>query len=74
MTKPPIELSPLFSTILTMRESVGVPEEVSAKRPMIERKRIPIAKVQFRLENGMRTTIIDGEITDICHFLQHQLD
>ena len=55
--------------ILTMRESVGVPEDVSAKSPMIERKRIPIAKVQFRFENGMRTTIIDGEIIDICHFL-----
>ena len=55
-------------TILTMRERVGVPEEVLAKMPMIERKRIPMAKMQFRLENGMRTTIIDGAITDICHF------
>ena len=49
-----------------MRESVGVPEEVFAKIPIVERNRIPIANVQFRFENGMRTTIIDGEIIDIC--------
>ena len=29
---------------------------------MIDRKRIPMAKVRLRLENGMRMTIIDGEI------------
>ena len=48
--------------ILTMRESVGVPEDVSARTPIIERKRIPMAKVQFKLEKGMRTTMMDWEM------------
>ena len=51
-----------------MRERVGVPEEVLAKTPIIDRKRIPSAKVQFRFENGMSTTIIDEAIIDICQF------
>ena len=45
--------------ILTMRERVGVPEDVLARTPIIERKRIPTAKVQFKLEKGMRTTMMD---------------
>ena len=37
--------------------------EVVVRRPMTERKRIPMAKVRLRLENGTRMTIIDwGEI------------
>ena len=39
-----------------------MPMEVVTRRPMIDRKRIPMAKVRLRLENGMRMTIIDGEI------------
>ena len=33
------------------------------RSPMTERKRIPMAKVRLRLENGTRMTIIDWEIT-----------
>ena len=39
-----------------------MPMEVVTRSPMIERKRIPMAKVRLRLENGIRMTIIDGEI------------
>ena len=40
-----------------------MPMEVVVRRPMTERKRIPMAKVRLRLENGTRMTIIDwGEI------------
>ena len=39
-----------------------MPMEVVTRMPVIERKRIPMAKVRLRLENGMRMTIIDGEI------------
>ena len=53
--------------IQTIIESVGVPEDVFAKTPIMERTRIPMAKVQFKLENGMRMTIIDRcKTTDIC--------
>ena len=48
--------------ILTMRERVGVPEDVLARTPIIERKRMPMAKVQFKLEKGMRTTMMDCEM------------
>ena len=37
--------------------------EVVVRRPMSERKRIPMAKVRLRLEKGTRITIIDCEIT-----------
>ena len=37
--------------------------EVVVRRPTTERKRIPMAKVRLRFENGTRMTIIDwGEI------------
>ena len=42
---------------------MGMPMEVVVKRPMTDRKRIPMAKVRLRLENGTRMTIIDWEIT-----------
>ena len=48
---------------LTWRESVGIPMDVGVRRPKIDRKRIPMAKVRLRFENGMRMTIIDWEIT-----------
>ena len=40
-----------------------MPMEVVVRSPMTERKRIPMAKVRLRLENGTRMTIIDWEIT-----------
>ena len=40
-----------------------MPMEVVVRRPTTERKRIPMAKVRLRFENGTRMTIIDwGEI------------
>ena len=36
--------------------------EVVVRSPIIDRKRIPMAKVRFKLENGTRMTIIDWEI------------
>ena len=41
---------------------MGIPMEVGVRRPKIDRKRIPMAKVRLRFENGMRMTIIDWEI------------
>ena len=37
--------------------------EVVVRRPMTQRKKIPMAKVRLRFENGIRMTIIDWEIT-----------
>ena len=42
---------------------MGTPLEVVVRRPMSERKRIPMAKVRLRLEKGTRMTIIDWETT-----------
>ena len=39
-----------------------MPIEVVVRSPMIDRKRIPMAKVRLRFENGTRMTIIDWEI------------
>ena len=40
-----------------------MPMEVVVRRPMTDRKRIPMAKVRLRLENGTRMTITDWEST-----------
>ena len=57
-----INLSAFLKVYFTWRESAGKPIEVVVRSPMIDRKRIPMAKVRLRFENGTRMTIIDWEI------------
>ena len=45
--------------MLTIMESVGVPDDVSKTTPTMERRKAARAKTQFKLVNGMRMTLID---------------
>ena len=44
-------------------ESVGVPEDVSTRRPATERRKAARAKTEFKLENGIRMTLIGCGMT-----------
>ena len=49
--------------MLTIMESVGVPDDVSKTTPTMDRRKAAIAKTQFKLVNGIRMTLIDWGIT-----------
>ena len=49
--------------MLTIMESVGVPDDVSKTTPTMERRKAARAKTQFKLVNGIRMTLIDWGIT-----------
>ena len=44
-------------------ESVGVPEDVSTRRPATERRKAARAKTEFKLVNGIRMTLIGCGMT-----------
>ena len=49
--------------MITIMESVGVPDEVSKTTPTMERRKAARAKTQFKLVNGIRMTLIGCGMT-----------